>query len=102
MSGLNINSFFLMDLDEFLQSVFLNLDPASLKNSRCVSKQWNCFIQDRVWNSLNCKKVLRDKLRQLWKTGIPRVSEFGVGGSAGISWIACDETFVYLSTGVSL
>ena len=91
-------SFFLMNMDEFLQNVFLCLDPASLKNCRCVCKQWNGFIKESIWNSRLGRARLREKLRLCWRKSSFRVSEFGINASAGISWIGCDQTFAYFGT----
>jgi len=90
--------FFLMNMDEFVQNVFLCLDPASLKNCRCVCKEWNCFIQENIWNSRLGRSRLREKLRLSWRKSSARVSEFVINGSTGISWIGCDQTFVYFGT----
>jgi len=93
-----LGSFFLMNMDEFLQNVFLCLDPASLKNCRCVCKQWNCFILESIWNSRLGRARLREKLRLRWRKNSFRFSEFEINSSAGISWIGCDQTFVYYGT----
>ena len=49
--GASYSSLFARDLDFPLQSIFLSLDPVSLKNSRLVNKQWNYFIKHRVWGT---------------------------------------------------
>ena len=52
-----INQLFELDLDEIIQKIFLNLDPQSLKNCKCVSSEWFEFIQKRLWNSKPAKKT---------------------------------------------
>ena len=71
----SFDALFLHDMDEFLQTMFLYLDPASLKTSRCVSRQWNCFIQEHIWNSKVGRRALKEKMKQLWKTGPASISE---------------------------
>ena len=46
------------DLDEAILKVFFYLDPDSLKQSRCVSWEWNNFIMYRMWNSKTGRKKL--------------------------------------------
>jgi len=91
---------FLYNMDYFLQRMFLYLDPASLKTSRCVSRQWNCFIQGRIWNSKVGRRVLKEKMKQLWKTGSASVREFAITEhrSRDIEHLVCDESSVYCIT----
>ena len=57
----------LMDIVSVVPDFFLGvvsfLDPASLKNLRCVSKEWDCFILEEVWNLA-------------WRKGNASISEF--------------------------
>lgn len=92
-------------MDEFLQTMFLCLDLASLKNCSCVSKLWNCVIQELIWNSKKGKRVLAGRnLRWLWRTGSGSIREIEIGEKKGFEsiddvWtLYCDETNVYSIT----
>jgi len=96
-NSLDISYLFSSNLDEFLRAVFLHLDPASLKNSRCVSRQWNCFIKERVWDSTIGMEALNKKLKLLWQEGTPiRIKK--ISSQRRINGVKCDMKFVYCCT----
>jgi len=83
------------DLDEVLRIIFLNLDPKSLKNSRCVSRQWDSFILHRLWGSRVGREKLRKKLDQNWMEK-PQVAIGWVEALEGeVVALACDTERVY-------
>ena len=88
---------FSFNLDEFLQGVFLYLDPASLKNCRCVCRQWNGFINRRLWTSIVARRKLRTRLNFLWKNGSFNISEFAES-KGKVYCIASDDNYVYCGT----
>jgi len=90
----------LMDIVSVVPNVFLGvvsfLDPASLKNLRCVSKEWNCFILEEVWNTRKGKKIL---LNLAWRKGNASISEFRNNNrDAPFFEIGCDKDSVWCST----
>ena len=81
---------------DFVLDVVLLLDPASLKNLRCVSKEWNCFILERVWNTRRGRKKL---LNHLWRKGKASISEIRSNNrDAPLFEIGCDTETVCCST----
>ena len=58
-------------LEEILQSIFLYLDPKSLKNSKLTCSEWMEFIDRRVWGSIKAKKVLHRRLISNWRREDP-------------------------------
>ena len=76
VEGNIINNLFEFDLDEILQKIFLNLDPLSLKNCKCVSSQWFEFIQKRLWGSKQARKQLQNRLTNQWKFNEPLITEY--------------------------
>jgi len=82
---------FEMDLDEILQKIFLNLDPLSLKNCKCVNKDWYYFIQTRLWECKPARDYLHDKLINQWKYGDPAVA---VHDQGVVNYLVCDDEMV--------
>jgi len=72
---------FQWDCDEFLQRVFLNLDPHSLKTCRKVCSRWNGFIYDRVWRSPRAQKRLHNRLNHQFVQEQPYEDELQVSKS---------------------
>ena len=93
-----ISKAFLWDFDLFLQKVFLQLDPYSLRSCRqvrlqsessvrvqCpveVCREWNDFIITRLWSSPSGRRRIRKRLRHNYLTEQPEeeVLEVGQGG----------------------
>ena len=96
-NSLDISYLFSSSMDEFLQAVFLHLDPASLKNSRRVCRQWNCFIKERVWDNKVGMEGLNKKLKLLWKEGTPASVE-KISSQRRINGVKCDMKYVYCCT----
>eukprot|EP00092_Neocalanus_flemingeri_P108894 GFUD01139879.1.p1 GENE.GFUD01139879.1~~GFUD01139879.1.p1 ORF type:complete len:172 (-),score=43.30 GFUD01139879.1:129-644(-) len=88
---------FAFNLDEFLQGMFLYLDPASLKNCQCVSKEWKSYIERRLWNSRVARKKLKTRLNLLWKNGSFIIEQFAESKGT-VYCIACDDKSVYCGT----
>lgn len=91
---------FEQDMDQCLQHVFLDLDPASLKASRMVCRQWNQFILKRVWGAK--RKVLLEQVQRKWRKGsVSRTSlERGSDNPEGfdsITFINCDDRVITVS-----
>jgi len=88
---------FHFNCDLFLQSVFLLLDPASIKKCRSVCKQWDGFIKRRLWTSRVGRRRLKSKLSNLWKNGESEISPFAWSKRV-IYCIECDDNAVYCGT----
>ena len=88
-----INKLFELNFDEILQKIFLNLDPLSLKNSKCVCSEWRQFITERLWNSKPARKQLQKRLINQWKFHDPFVTEYDFG-MMGVSSLACDDDLI--------
>ena len=71
-----MNGLFSRDMDLPLQTIFLELDPPSLKNSRLVCGRWNDFIKRRVWGGKKDGKAnskLKKRLAYHWIHADPTV-----------------------------
>merc|ERR1712241_1276768 len=66
-----ISELFNRELEEILLTIFLSLDPSSLKNSRLTCSQWNEFILRWIWGSNAARKYLGRKLHQNWRLEEP-------------------------------
>ena len=88
-----INKLFELNFDEILQKIFLNLDPLSLKNSKCVCSEWRQFITERLWNSKPARKQLQKRLINQWKFHDPSVTEYDFG-MMGVNSLACDDELI--------
>ena len=88
-----INRLFELDLDELLQKIFLSLDPLSLKNCKCVSKDWSNFIQRRLWDSKPARAQLHKRLINQWKFSEP-FSTVHDEGVMGVNYLASDDEMV--------
>ena len=62
---------FARGLEEILQSIFLYLDPQSLKNSKLTCTQWEEFIDRRIRGSLKARKILHRRLILNWRREDP-------------------------------
>jgi len=90
-----LNGLFKRDLDEAIRKVFFYLDPDSLKQSRCVSWEWNNFIMYRMWNSKPGRKELKKRLEHRWRNRIQvPITQLAVTGSTVVS-MECDDQNVY-------
>lgn len=76
--------------DEILQKIFLALDPLSLKNCKCVNKDWFEFIQRRLWGCEPSKKYLHNKLINQWKFGKPFRIVHDLG-KEDVNSLVCDD-----------
>jgi len=86
---------FQWDCDEFLQRVFLELDPYSLKTGRKVCSQWNEYISKRVWKSRRAQKRLHKRLDKQFVEEEPCEVEFQVsrgGEESQAFYCAADES----------
>lgn len=94
-----INWLFHSNLDEVLQTIFLQLDPVSLKTARCVCHQWNQFILERLWGSKPARNRLQARLNHRWITrpSVEIVDLFKTERT--IYFLTCDDKFVYSGTG---
>merc|ERR1712059_209517 len=94
-----INWLFDSNLDEVLQTIFLQLDPVSLKTARCVCHQWNQFILERLWGSKPARNRLQARLNHRWITrpSVEIVDLFKTERT--IYFLTCDDKFVYSGTG---
>jgi len=90
----------LLDIVNIVPDFFLDvvklLDPACLKNLRCVSKDWNCFIVECVWNNMRGRKIL---LNLAWRKRNASIREFrNDNRDAAFFEIGCDQENVWCST----
>ena len=92
-----MNKLFSHNFDEILQSVFLYLDPTSLKICRCVSREWNSFILHTVWKSRHGRRRLNTKLQHLWKHKVCNFRTLAITKDTVYS-LDCDENFVFCGT----
>ena len=88
-----MNKLFEMDFDEIIQKIFLNLDPLSLKNSKCVCSEWRQFIQQRLWNNRTARKHLQKRLIYQWKFSEPIVTKYDYV-MRGVNSFACDDDLI--------
>ena len=96
MDAMNCNIMellFALDLDEIIQKIFLNLDPLSLKNCKCVNREWFHFIQKRLWNSKSAREKLQNRLISQWKFSEPFVTEYGQDMMV-VNFLTCDDEIV--------
>ena len=74
---------------DFCLDVATLLDPASLMNLRCVSKDWNCLIVEMVWNTRRGRTIL---LNLAWRKEKASISEIrNDKRDAPFFEIGCDE-----------
>eukprot|EP00092_Neocalanus_flemingeri_P015066 GFUD01016273.1.p1 GENE.GFUD01016273.1~~GFUD01016273.1.p1 ORF type:complete len:387 (-),score=69.86 GFUD01016273.1:41-1201(-) len=88
-----MNGLFELDLDEIIQKIFLNLDPLSLKNCKCVCSEWFEFIQKRVWNSKPANKQLKKRLMNQWKFSDPFITQYDEGISE-LNFLVGDDDMI--------
>jgi len=94
-----ITCLFSKDLDLILQTIFLLLDPVSLKHSRLVCRQWGYFIKHRVWGCEAGSKpnfCLRNRLAYHWRHAKPTVRSLEVDMNVyvTINSVSCDNSVV--------
>ena len=84
-------------LEEILQSIFLYLDPKSLKNSKLTCSEWMEFIDRRVWGSIKAKKVLYRRLISNWRREDPvRTVNIKLNQSERKDGIICKNKVIFL------
>ena len=84
----------------FLRNVFLYLGLAGqLKNCRTVCKEWNNFIQAKIWGVKSVKQCLEARLNYNWRNGNARRRRISweVGGRVKLSDLICDDRSALVS-----
>ena len=66
-----LQELFARELEHIIETIFLFLDPKSLKNSKSTCIQWKEFIDRRIWKSKTGKEELNRKLIFQWKSEKP-------------------------------
>ena len=66
-------------LEDILRTVFLLLEPASLKACRQVNRQWGEFIMARLWGSRGGRRRLEERLLQRWRNKAWDLEELDTG-----------------------
>ena len=89
-----MNKLFQSDLDEIIQKIFLNMDPMSLKSCTLACKEWNQFIQQRLWKSKSARKILFNRLIHQWKYCEPLRTDYTYKADDVNYLVADDEIIV--------
>ena len=82
-------------LEDILMTVFLLLEPASLKACRQVKRQWGDFILARLWGSRGGRRRLEQRLQQRWRNKAWELEELETGYL--VRGLVCDEERLYCS-----
>jgi len=101
------SSLFARDMDFPIQSIYLSLDPVSLKNSRLVCTQWDEFIKRRVWGTPKGSQPnlrLRQRLDYHWIHATPAVKsvvlQLDMNGPFNalnpVQSLSCDDSVIVL------
>ena len=82
-------------LEDILRTVFLLLEPASLKACRQVNRLWGEFILARLWGSRGGRRRLEQRLLQRWRNKAWDLEELDTGFL--VKGLVSDEERFYCS-----
>jgi len=91
-----LQELFARELEHIIETIFLFLDPKSLKNSKSTCIQWKEFIDRRIWKSKTGKEELNRKLIFQWKSEKPEKCGYLMFPSP-VHKIVCDNKRVVVS-----
>ena len=91
--GISFKELFALELEEIILNIFLFLDPMTLKNLKGTCKDFQEFIDRRIWKSKSGKMEMEWKLISQWKNEEPEVFQNVLLPQIGY-FLTCDQQVI--------